>query len=226
MATPLTKDELIEEFRAGVTATLRSWSALRTASESGWGGGQSQEKAEVLRQSIYEHLNESVVPPKMDVYDLEDALAIYMEEEFSITLEDNSERQVADTLIRMHNDCFGEKHDPTLCRQIVEAANLAAQQIATMPIQVQTTEHDDDDDDMPDADDMMSAAAQPPSLAQSYASEALFGGPSQKKQAPAEPARQLGESAPSQQMEPDVDDDGFASVVTKKKKGKSKPDAM
>jgi pre-rRNA-processing protein TSR2 len=223
MATPLTKDELIEEFRAGVTATLRSWSALRTAAESGWGGGQSQEKAEVLRQSIYEHLNESVFPPKMDVYDLEDALAIYMEEEFSITLEDNSERQVADTLIRMHNDCFGEKHDPTLCRQIVVAANLAAQQIATMPIQVQTTEHDDDDDDMPDASDDM--AAQPQSLAQSYASEALFGGPSQKKQAPVEPVRQLGESAP-QNMEPDVDDDGFASVVTKKKKGKSNPDAM
>lgn len=218
MATPFTKDELIEEFRAGVTATLRSWSALRTASESGWGGGQSQEKAEVLRQSLYEHLTESVVPPKMDVYDLEDALAIYMEEEFSITLEDNSERQVADTLMKMHNDCFGEKHDPTLCRQIVAAANLAAQQIATMPIQVQTTEHDDDDMDMTD-----DAAA--PSVAQSYASEALFGGPVLKKEGPVEPVRQLGESsAPMQQMEPDVDDDGFASVVTKKKKGKNKPD--
>ena len=63
----------LEEFRAGVSACLRSWSALRTAVESGWGGGdrESQNKAEGLRQSIFETLNGSKFPlPNYDEQDL------------------------------------------------------------------------------------------------------------------------------------------------------------
>ena len=220
MTTPhqFTKEELQEEFRAGVTATLRSWSAFRTAVDSGWGGGQSLEKAENLRLSINEHLNGNHYPPKMDMSDLEDNLAIYMEEEFSITLEDNSERQVAETLFRMYEDCFG-KGDPTLCRQIVASATLAAEQISTYPVQIQ----DDEDDDMEDVgDEETTQLGGAPSVAQSYASESLFGGPIQPKAPPQEPARQLGEAPPTK-MEPELDDDGFAAIATKKKK---KPSAM
>jgi pre-rRNA-processing protein TSR2 len=71
----------IDEFRAGVTACLRSWSALRTAVESGWGGGekQSQAKAEDLRQNIFNLLDGQKFPPSSDATDLADNLAIYME---------------------------------------------------------------------------------------------------------------------------------------------------
>ena len=97
----------IEEFRAGVTACLRSWSALRTAVESGWGGGEreSQAKAEDLRQNIFNLLDGTKFPPSCDELDLADSLAIFLEEEFSVTLEDNSEQQVAQTIFKMYEGC-------------------------------------------------------------------------------------------------------------------------
>lgn len=63
----------MEEFRAGVTACLRSWSALRTAVDSGWGGGEreSQVKADDLRKSIFDIMDGSHCPlPNFDVHDL------------------------------------------------------------------------------------------------------------------------------------------------------------
>ena len=63
----------IEEFRAGVTACLRSWSALRTAVESGWGGGEreSQGKADDLRKYILNIMDGSKCPiPNFELEDL------------------------------------------------------------------------------------------------------------------------------------------------------------
>jgi len=211
------KEQMQGEFRAGVTAALRSWSALRTAMDSEWGGANSQEKAEILRQSIYEHLDGTTYPPKMDQVDLEDALAIYMEEEFSITLEDDSEKQVADVLLRMYHDCFSDKRDPTLCRQVVESAAQASKAVGSYPVKVQTSEHDDDDDDdeMEDAEQNLERSLH----AQTYAAESLFGGSIEQKSqvAPPPPSRQLGE-ARVEKAAPELDGDGFAAVSTKKKK--------
>lgn len=220
MTTPsaLTKEQLQEEFRAGVTATLRSWSSLRTAVDSGWGGPQSKEKGETLRQSIYDHLDGNSYPPAMDQADLEDALAIYLEEEFSLTLEDDSEKQIAEVLLQMYRDCFA-KQDPTFCRQVVASSTQAEQLIAAHPAQIQANEFDDDDDEMEDMDQPSTS-----SIAQSYAAESLFGGtlPTKQALAPPEPSRQLGE-APPEKMEPELDDDGFAPVATKKNKKKNAP---
>jgi Pre-rRNA-processing protein TSR2. len=60
------------EFQAGVTAVLRSWSAFRTAVESGWGGAASKEKAEFLRTHIFECFDYKKSKPSVDVYELED----------------------------------------------------------------------------------------------------------------------------------------------------------
>ena len=137
---------MMDEFRAGLTACLRSWSALRTAVESGWGGAQSLQKAEDLRTSILEHMDGSCFPPKvLTIDDLEDNLAIYLEEEFSVTLEDGSEKQIADCLWRMYEGC--SKGDPTLAREIVAMGEKAILASAAYPVQVQSGEHDDDDDD-------------------------------------------------------------------------------
>ena len=111
----------LTDFQAGVTAILRSWSALRTAVESGWGGGEreSQQKAEVLRQHIFDVLNGGKSRNNsVDVYDLADNLAIYLEEEFSVTLEDNSEQQVAETIFRLYEDCLNG--DSALAREVID----------------------------------------------------------------------------------------------------------
>ena len=210
-STPdLTHEQLLQEYQAGISATLRSWSVLKTAVESGWGGANSQEKAEFLRQSLYDHL--CVLQP-MDATDLEDALAIYMEEEFSVTLEDDSEKQISSLLLRMHQECFVKKN-PLMCRQVVMSATQASQQLSAIPAQIQESEHDDDDDNDDEMEDQ--------DLSLSMVAQSLFGSGMMAKPTvtPEQPVRQLGEPE-AEREHPELDDDGFAPVVSTKKKKKS-----
>jgi pre-rRNA-processing protein TSR2 len=241
----------MDEFRAGVTACLRSWSALRTAVESGWGGANSAEKADLLRSSILEHFDGTTIPPKQfpDVMDLEDALAIYMEEEFSLTLEDNSERQIADVIWSMYVQCA--EGNVALARETMAIAESVLQQ--SLLVVVQAPEHDDDDDDDDDDDEQddammdtedgawqdavamtttvhqtatpavsVAVEGQTTLSAADYAAQPLFGSArtAPKAFAAAGPVRQLGEAPPEIDNTPAVDGDGFAPVATKKKSRK------
>jgi len=233
-ATPLTFP--LAEFQAGVTACLRSWSAFRTAVEGGWGGNDSIKKADDLRANIFEHMTGRTSTPSMSLEDFADNLAIYMEEEFSVTLEDGSEKEVAETLYRLYAECVQGK--TALAEQLITVALRWEQQVAAAyPVQIQSTEHDDDDDDDDDDenDAMMdttsdsfgmngaaAAAAQPASQpttttplvpftnAADYASQSLCGKP-KKPKAPRE-------------NEPDevtMDDDGFATVTKSRRKARA-----
>jgi pre-rRNA-processing protein TSR2 len=238
----------MDDFRAGVTACLRSWSALRTAAESGWGADDSLDKAEDLRNNILEYFDGSRFPPRLTEDDLEDALAIYMEEQFSVVLEDGSERQIANVIWRMYEACH--KGDATFARQVVDVAERAVAGMASFPVQIQSTEHDDDDDDDDDMQDDMPGdtedmeednnstnektapklVQQPPFgdgtwNATEYASQFLFGRPRRDRRAkePASSApavRQLGQAAtPIVSVRNDqVDDDGFAPIQKGKRR--------
>ncbi|KAL3928416.1 MAG: hypothetical protein SGARI_005039 [Bacillariaceae sp.] len=224
---------LLSDFQAGVTATLRSWSALRTAVEGGWGGGEreSQQKGEVLRQNIFDVLNGNPkATQQMDIYDLADNLAIYLEEEFSVTLEDNSEQQVAETICKLYEECIIHQN-PTMARQLVANAEGAVALNSQFPVQVQTTGENDDDDD--DGDAMMGASAQKPSshptpsltvamqqdtpvppamIPPEYLQQPLFGKAlPQRQNVPSGPVRQLGEAIPEEEPVAEMDDDGFAA---------------
>ena len=217
----------ILEFRAGVSACLSSWSALRTAVESGWGGGEreSQKKAEDLRAHIFQKMHGKKCPlPNYDSIDLADDLAIYIEEEFSVTLEDDSERQLAEVIFQMYERCLNG--DPTFARQMVTKAASAVALASQFPVQVQTTEHDDDDDEMDVAESstmigktnateilgqQLSSGAITPSNLVDYVSQPLFGKAKQQKSVPKEPVRQLGQVL-EDSGDVEMDDDGFAPV--------------
>ena len=208
---------MMDEFRAGLTACLRSWSPFRTAVESGWGGGESLSKAEDLRKNILEHMDGSAFPPaRLTVDDLEDNLAIYLEEEFSVTLEDGSERQIAECLWRMYEGC--SKGDPSLAREIVALSEKALVASAAYPVQIQSAEQDEDDDDdeaMEGNAPQLTAVPAPATVvnARDYANQYLFGQPPKEKVfVSTGPVRQLGDATPVTQ-EIQVDDDGFAPVV-------------
>ena len=232
----------MDEFRAGVTACLRSWSALRTAVQSEWGGPTSIEKAEALRDEI---INAMLQKRMTDVIDLEDALAIYMEEEFSIVLDDNSEKQVANTVFRMFEEACSPNQTSTFALQIIQLAEKVTKEFGHLPLHMQSSEpmeEDDDDDDendmnpddttmdandtnteAPAAIDAVSNVVLSPA---EYASQPLFGLSREQRrlqilQRNEQPVRQLGESIPEpQQQHAIVDDDGFVSVSTNRR---SKP---
>jgi len=211
----------MEDFKAGVTACLRSWSAFRTAVESGWGGGEreSQAKADDLRVNIFQCLDGSSFPPRnLEVHDLADSLAIYLEEEFSVTLEDGSDMQVAEAIFAMYEGCH--RGDSTLAREMVARANGALQFNAQFPVQIQTTEHDDEDEEMTDSTPSLSSSTQAvptPSetlIPINYSEQPLFG-TIPKVLASSGTVRQLGESPEPQRVEVEIDDDGFAPVKRK-----------
>eukprot|EP00567_Pseudictyota_dubia_P012770 CAMPEP_0197456756 /NCGR_PEP_ID=MMETSP1175-20131217/44175_1 /TAXON_ID=1003142 /ORGANISM="Triceratium dubium, Strain CCMP147" /LENGTH=174 /DNA_ID=CAMNT_0042990907 /DNA_START=131 /DNA_END=652 /DNA_ORIENTATION=+ len=162
--------DAIAEFQAGVTAALRSWHPLRTAVEGDWGGVESKSKADDLRSNIFTHFDGSQPTPKLSLEELEDNLALYMEEEFSIVLEDGSERQVADLIWRMYETCA--HGDFSVARQVVANAQKVVASQATQKVVVQ------DDDDMCDVED--GSGVQPSASAQAYAAESVFGAPSPK----------------------------------------------
>lgn len=149
----------MDDFRAGVTACLRSWSAFRTAVEASWGGSNRESllKAEDLRRHIYELFDGRKCPPtNYSIEDLSDNLAIYMEEEFSVTLEDKSEQQVAEMIFRMYETCY--VGDVSVAHQMVDHAERAISLTSHYPVQIQSTEHDDSDDD-DDDNEMMDTDA-------------------------------------------------------------------
>ena len=169
--------------------------------------------------------------PNYDQYDLADNLAIYMEEEFSVTLEDNSEKQVAEAIFNMYEGCYNG--DPTLVRQMIAHAEGAVNLNKQFPVQIQTTEHDDDDDDEDMGDSLQGQASTnipqltpiaPPQMATpmatiaEYNAQPLFG-QAKKPQAPTGPVRQLGESAPAP-APVEMDEDGFAAVKPKGRRRK------
>jgi hypothetical protein len=144
-----------------------------------------------------------------------------MEEEFSVTLEDDSERQVAEDIFKMYEECFNG--NPTFARQFVAHAEGAIALNNQFPVKVQTTEHDDDDDeemtDGPPSIPLSTSVQQEnsaalPFIPLSYSNQPLFGTTVKKLSAVTEPVRQLGESI---QEEPvvDIDEDGFAPVQAK-----------
>ena len=146
-------------FQGGVTATLRSWSALKTAVEQSWGGTESQSKAEDLRINIFNFFDGQSTKPKMTLEELEDNLSSYMEEEFGIVLEDGSEIEISNLIWNMYEDC--SKGDVRLAVRVVQDAIRAEESMklgnVKMPMNViQSGEDGDDDDDehMIDDDNM------------------------------------------------------------------------
>mmetsp|Transcript_27551 Transcript_27551/g.75192 ORF Transcript_27551/g.75192 Transcript_27551/m.75192 type:complete len:251 (-) Transcript_27551:2415-3167(-) len=216
------------EFQAGVTACLVSWSALRTAVESGWGGGEreSQKKAEDLRCHIFSKFDGRFPLANYEAFDLADDLAIYIEEEFSVTLQDDSERQLAETIFRLYEYCL--KGDPSSARQMVAQAAGAVALSSQFPVRVQTTEHDDDDEEMESNESSTAAGTLahtgtmqtptqqliqnpmiPPNLAD-YIDQPMFGKAKKKEINSVGPIRQLGEKDSESVVE--MDEDGFAPV--------------
>lgn len=147
-----------------------------------------------------------------------DNLAIYLEEEFSVTLEDGSEVQVAEDIFKMYENCA--KGDTTMARQMVAQAESAVAFSSQFPVQMQTTEHDDDDDD--DMTDDQNAPLQgqptidsaPMAIPHDYNSKPLFG-EAPKVHIPTTPVRQLGETVEPVQESVEMDEDGFAPVKPK-----------
>lgn len=222
------------EFQAGVTALLRSWPVLKTAVEQQWGSIDSAAKAEDLRRNIFEAFDLSTNKKSIDVFDLQENIFLYMEEEFSVILEDDSDRQVAEMICRLFEQCIQE--DLTFYREVIELVNKAnamPKDKIMLKVEGELDEDSGDEDGMEVDDDVMTDVQQNDvnivtenifsnMSMREYVSAPLFGSDhnSSKKNAPTKPARQLGEEEPQKLQLVEVDDDGFATVAKPTRKSR------
>ena len=238
--TSSSQSSAYSEFCAGVTATLRRWSALRAAVDGMWGGVDSHQKAENLRQGLIGMYFGPGAKKNVEPMDVEDALFIHMEEEFSCQLEDGSPKDLASIVHEMASRCA--KGDFSSSREMVEYAEKEREELERNKPPVVLTEGGDDDDedmDMGEEDDMGAATSASTTFNTtttttttstgassmdyaSYAQGILFGGdPAAIQRLNPPPARQLGEEA-QEKPKPVLDDDGFEAVVPRRSRRKNK----
>lgn len=91
-------------FIEGTKIIITTWAALRIAVQNEFGGPQSQEKADWLVDAIVEHFDAE--GKSVEVEDLEDILLDVMAREFHVTLEDESELEVANLLFNLYRQCI------------------------------------------------------------------------------------------------------------------------
>ncbi|CDJ40434.1 hypothetical protein, conserved [Eimeria tenella] len=94
-------------FREAVSAVLAQWTLLNLAVEQGWGGRDSHRK----RQKLYEDLIAEFRENKnVDVEDLACTLSERLASDFSVSVEDDSDLEVAQLLVDLHEQisrgCF------------------------------------------------------------------------------------------------------------------------
>lgn len=226
----------LTHFRAGITALFRTWPALKAAVQSEWGGIESHAKADDLRSNIFEHYNGTKADP-LSLEDLEDNLLLYLEEEFSVVLEDESERQIADLICRLYKDCSSGNFQ--LVEQLVQTCLAESGSKENITVQENCEmESDDEEDNRPDTnmgENMMNtndtSSSLSPSVqhssnaqfqynldfAKSFSEGPLFLGGRNTRPTPKDlpPPRQLGEPEPERQKV-ELDDDGFAPVAPRR----------
>ncbi|KAL3475588.1 pre-rRNA processing protein [Aspergillus californicus] len=176
----------------GITLAINNWPALTLAVQSSWGGPTSSDKRDWLCGAISEMLSER---PETDAMDLEDVLIQVMNDEFDVVVDDESAGVVADQIIEIRNltgrGDFGAVRDMW---QVWErrAAQRAASGGAVTGFRrgedVEQETDSDDEDEDEDEDDVDMGDA--PALAR----------------------------APRERVEPEIDEDGFTTVVGKKRR--------
>ncbi|RAH42463.1 uncharacterized protein BO95DRAFT_446029 [Aspergillus brunneoviolaceus CBS 621.78] len=179
----------------GITLALHNWPALTLAVQSLWGGPTSADKRDWLCGAISEML---ATRPETDSYDLEDVLVQVMTDEFDVDVDDESAAAVADQIMEMKAQT--ERGEYAAIQHMWEVyqrkggQNQAAAGIqraaAAGPDGEEDSDEDEDDEDEDEAMDVDMDDAAAPALVR----------------------------APREKVEPEVDDDGFTTVVSKKRR--------
>ena len=95
-------DEHRPVFRRGVKAVFDRWTALQLAIVNAWGGTESEQKARDAEEEIAEWFASK---KSKDALELGDMLIEIMGDDFNVTCEDGSEREVANALSTMYEQC-------------------------------------------------------------------------------------------------------------------------
>ncbi|KAK7538883.1 pre-rRNA-processing protein TSR2 [Phyllosticta citricarpa] len=179
-----------ERFGQGIWFALQAWPALTVAIQSQFGGPDGADKRDWLAAAIQEIFEND---PETDQLDIETVLLQVMEDEFEVRLEDESEVLVATTIIKLKDEVAQGKFDTVdaMERRWRERRGKGPN-LGNIQV-VQKGGVNDESDSSDDNED-------------------------EDEDATMEDAPQLVPAAPREKPEPEVDEDGFTKVVSKKKR--------
>ncbi|EFJ43017.1 hypothetical protein VOLCADRAFT_96752 [Volvox carteri f. nagariensis] len=188
-------------FEEGARLIFSKWTALALAVENQWGGSNSAEKADLL---LHDCLDWFYNKREHYVDELEENLDDAILQDFNLEAEDGSPHQVADALVKLHNELvagsttyleqlrsMGAAGTQRSKRQVVD---LDGTVVAEGDAGMETSDEEDEDED---EDDEMEAEG--------------AGGQQAPRAMPLEPPVPRG---------PVVDEDGFTMVQGKGRRGK------
>ena len=130
---------------------VHEWTALKLAVENEWGGGDTRDKALALLQRVLDGLS-GAAPVYRD--ELEPVLEAALLDEFNVEAEDESPRQVAELLCKMHAEALAggtATAAAVLERAAARGATTWVDAALPRPPRGADDSSDDDDDDGEDA---------------------------------------------------------------------------
>lgn len=95
-------EEHAPRFREGVKAVFDRWTAVQLAVLNSWGGPESEQKAVDAEQEVADWLFSK---KSKDALEIEDLLIEILADDFNVTCEDESPREVAKALTDMFEQC-------------------------------------------------------------------------------------------------------------------------
>jgi len=185
----------------GIWYTLSLWPALHLAIQNSWGGPETSDKRDWFAGAVSELLSSR---PDTDAEELEVFLLQVMQDEFEVNVEDDSEVDVARTVLRLKQSLSGEGRWEGGSREermsVLKEVEGRWRERGRMKMDVRVVEEDGEEDE----DEEWEGLDEDGDVDMDAAGEFV-----------PEPTPGL---AKKEKIEPAVDEEGFTKVVGKKKR--------
>lgn len=194
---PPTPEKLQQSLDHGIWYCLSLWPALHVATANNWGGPASSDKKDWFAGAVSDFLAANATASDADLLeDVEVFLLQVMEDEFDCRVEDESEVDVARGIVRLKKGLVEEK-DLAVFREMERRWQNRGQMKVNVHVTENVDREVDDEDEEWDGFD-----------------EDGDGADVEMEEAPA----LVSTPRAKEKVQPEVDDDGFTRVVSKKKR--------
>ncbi|KAI3485597.1 hypothetical protein L1887_51065 [Cichorium endivia] len=201
-------------FAKSIMLTFELWPAMRLAVSEEWGGSDSADKRDFLLSHLCDQYGNTGSAFEPDLDDLADILEGYMIDEYEARLEDGSPDWVAGRIVGLHRVIFSPDNDIARAQQAVAELEKAFQELkgkksnfehgADQDAEVDSHDGHDHDEDQQMRDAQRMARSQ--------------GGIMEADRAGAQAALDQQARAPREPQQPIVDEDGFETVVSRRRR--------
>jgi pre-rRNA-processing protein TSR2 len=153
---PFATEKQDANFELGVSMIIHNWYTLTTAVDNLWGGPQSAEKRDWISAVVIDEFKNN---KDIDIIYIHELLCGVMEDEFDTVIEDQSTIQIATKIIKCYKECKQNEFENVktmYSKWLIKQQNRKDKIVANIvndPLNPDISDDDDDDDDEEEDDD-------------------------------------------------------------------------